>query len=79
MVGGLPVGLPVAGKNLHDVFRSFDPVEMGVKPRPPDLEPRGPEGFRGHAATRLLAYSSQCASRNPRIPRPGLYGGYIPR
>jgi len=71
-MGGLPVGLPVAGENRRDVLWPFNPVKVSVEPRSPDLDRGGGEGFRGHAASRLLAYSSQCAIRKPRIPRPGL-------
>lgn len=72
VVGRFPVGLPVAGKDLPDIPGFFDPVEVRVEPGLPDLDHGGPEGLGRHAATRLLEYSSQCASRNPRIPRPGL-------
>ena len=71
MVGGLPVGLFMAGESPCEVFRALDPVEVGVEPGAPDLKHRGPEGLGGHAGTRRLVYSSQCASKNPRIPRPG--------
>ena len=71
MVGGLPVGLLVFGEGLCEVFRALDPVEVGVEPGAPDLKHRGPERLGGHTGTRRFMYSSQCASKNLRIPRLG--------
>lgn len=71
VMGSLRIGLPVSGEDLCKVPRTLDQVEMSIEPGPSNSEFHGPKGRGGHAITRSLMYSSQCASRNPRIPRLG--------